>query len=106
MPEQRRAVDDALSGYFANNEAAWTAGQIEDYYVFPGLKMRMLDESGRRWTRTVRAGVRPLSRDGARSRHGRRAPSAPRAGGSRAFPLVAHDDAEIIEQSAFLSDAL
>ena len=28
--------------------------------------MRMLDESGRRWTRRVRAGVEPLSRDGAR----------------------------------------
>ena len=28
--------------------------------------MRMLDDSGRRWTRKVRAGVKPLSRDGAR----------------------------------------
>ena len=28
--------------------------------------MRMLDRSGRRWTRRVRANVKPLSRDGAR----------------------------------------
>jgi hypothetical protein len=28
--------------------------------------MRMLDENGRRWTRKVRAGVKPFSRDGAR----------------------------------------
>ena len=28
--------------------------------------MRMLDKSGRRWTRKVRAGVKPLARDGAR----------------------------------------
>ncbi len=28
--------------------------------------MRMLDESGRRWTRKVRVGAKPLSRDGAR----------------------------------------
>ena len=41
-------------------------GQIEDYYLFPGSKMRMLNDTGRRWTRKVRAGVRPLSRDGAR----------------------------------------
>ena len=26
----------------------------------------MLDENGRRWTRKVRAGVKPFSRDGAR----------------------------------------
>jgi len=65
-PEQRRAVDDALGGYLANYEAVWRAGQIEDYYLFPGSKMRMLDAGGRRWTRKVRAGVKPLSRDGAR----------------------------------------
>ncbi len=65
-PEQRRAVDDALAGYLANYEAAWEIGQIDDYYLFPGSKMRMLDDSGRRWTRKVRAGVKPLSRDGAR----------------------------------------
>jgi hypothetical protein len=55
-PEQRRAVDDALAGYLANYEAAWEVGQIEDYYLFPGSKMRMLDDSGRRWTRKVHAG--------------------------------------------------
>jgi len=65
-PEQRRAVDDALAGYLANYEAAWAVGEIEDYYLFPGSKMRMLDDSGRRWTRKIRAGVKPLSRDGAR----------------------------------------
>jgi hypothetical protein len=65
-PEQRRAVDDALAGYLANYEAAWRAGQIDDYYLFPGSKMRMLDANGRRWTRKLRTGVKPLSRDGAR----------------------------------------
>ena len=65
-PEQRRAVDDALHGYLANYEAAWRAGQIDDYYLFPGSKMRMLDKSGRRWTRRVRADAKPLSRDGGR----------------------------------------
>lgn len=65
-PEQRRAVDDALRGYLANYEAAWQAKEIDDYLLFPGSKMRMLDETGRRWTRRVRAGVKPLSRDGAR----------------------------------------
>ena len=65
-PEQRRAVDDALGGYLANYEVAWRAGQIDDYYLFPGSKMRMLDDTGRRWTRRVRAGVKPFSRDGAR----------------------------------------
>lgn len=65
-PEQRRAVDDALAGYLANYEAALEVGEIEDYYLFPGSKMRMLDASGRRWTRKVRPGVKPLSRDGAR----------------------------------------
>jgi len=34
--EQRRAVDDALAGYLANYEAARLAGQIDDYYLFPG----------------------------------------------------------------------
>ena len=65
-PEQRRAVDDALAGHLANYEAAWRAGQIGDYYLFPGSRMRMLDESGRRWTRKVRANAKPMSRDGAR----------------------------------------
>jgi len=65
-PEQRRAVDDALGGTSRTTKPAWRAGQIEDYYLFPGSKMRMLDSSGRRWTRKVRAGVQPLSRDGAR----------------------------------------
>lgn len=65
-PEQRRAVDDALSGYLANYEAAWQAKEIEDYFLFPGSRMRMLDESGARWTRRVRAGVKSMSRDGAR----------------------------------------
>jgi hypothetical protein len=65
-PEQRRAVDDALRGYLGNYEAAWRTGQIDDYYLFPGSKMRLLDKSGRRWTRRVRADVKPLSRDGAR----------------------------------------
>ena len=65
-PEQRRAVDDALAGYLANYEAAWQAEEIADYYLFPGSRMRMLDESGTRWTRRVRAGVKPMSRDGAR----------------------------------------
>jgi hypothetical protein len=55
-PEQRRAVDDALAGYLANYEAAWAVGQIEGYYLFPSSKMRMLDDSGRRWTRKVRPG--------------------------------------------------
>jgi integrase len=58
-PEQRRAVDDALDGYLANYEAALRTGQIDDYYLFPGSKMRMLDKSGRRWTRKVRVGVKP-----------------------------------------------
>jgi len=65
-PEQRRAVDDVLGGYLANYEALWRSGQIEYYYLFPGSKMRMLDSNGRRWTGKVRAGVKPLSRDGAR----------------------------------------
>ena len=66
-PEQRRAVDDALAGYLANYEAAWLAGELKDYYLFPGSRMRILDEAGRRWTRRVRAGAKPLSRDGARA---------------------------------------
>ena len=65
-PEQRRAVDDSLAGYLANYEAAWRAGQIDDYHLFPGSRMRMLDQAGRRWTRRVRSDVKPLSRDGAR----------------------------------------
>lgn len=65
-PEQRRSVDDALAGYLANYEAAWLAEEIADYYLFPGSRMRMLDDEGRRWTRRVRAGVKPMSRDGAR----------------------------------------
>ena len=64
-PEQRRAIDDALGGYLANYEAAWRAGQIGDY-LFPGLKMRMLDGTARRWTRKVRPNAKPFSRDGAR----------------------------------------
>ena len=66
-PEQRHAVDDALGGYLANYEAAWLAGELNDYYLFPGSRMRMLDETGRRWTRRVRAATKPLSRDGARA---------------------------------------
>jgi hypothetical protein len=65
-PEQRRAVDDALGGYLAKYEAAWLTKEIEDYFLFPGSRMRMLDESGRRGVRRVRAGAKPLSRDGAR----------------------------------------
>ena len=65
-PEQRRAVDDALAGYLANYESAWREQRIDDYYLFPGSRMRMLDDSGARWTRRVRAGVKPMSRDGAR----------------------------------------
>src|SRR5258707_12700415 len=34
--------------------------------LFPGSRMRMLDDEGTRWTRRVRAGVKPMSRDGAR----------------------------------------
>ena len=35
MPEQRRAVDDALAGYLANYEAAWKVGPpwLEDAYA-------------------------------------------------------------------------
>ena len=66
-PEQRRAVDDALSGYLANYEAAWLAGDLKDYCLFPGSRMRMLDRTGRRWTRRVRLSAKPLSRDGARA---------------------------------------
>jgi hypothetical protein len=65
-PEQRRAVDDALSGYLAKYEVAWNAGEIEDYYLFPGSRMRSLDATGRRWVRRVREGAKPMSRDGAR----------------------------------------
>jgi hypothetical protein len=65
-PEQRRAVDDALKGYLAKYEAAWLARELDDYFLFPGSRMRMLDETGRRWERRVRAGVKALSRDGAR----------------------------------------
>jgi hypothetical protein len=65
-PEQRRAVDDALASYLANYEAAWHAEEIEDYFLFPGKAMRMLDDTGRRWARRVRAGVKALTRDGAR----------------------------------------
>ena len=65
-PEQRRAVDDALAGYLANYEVAWQEKRIDDYYLFPGSRMRMLDDTGARWTRRVRAGVKPMSRDGAR----------------------------------------
>jgi hypothetical protein len=65
-PEQRRAVDDVLSGYLANFEIAWRNEEIEDYFLFPGAAMRILDDSGRRWARRVRAGVKALTRDGAR----------------------------------------
>ena len=61
-PEPRRAVDDALAGYLANYEAAWRAGQIDDYYLFPGSRIRMLDESGRRWTRSPRRREAALAR--------------------------------------------
>jgi hypothetical protein len=66
-PEQRRAVDDALAGYLANYEMAYRAGDLEDYLLFPGSRMRPLDESGRRWRRRLRDGVKPLTRDGARA---------------------------------------
>src|SRR5690606_38881341 len=66
-PEQRRAVGDSLAGYLAHYEAAYRAGTILDYFLFPGSRMRSLDESGRRWPRRVRDGVKPLSRDGARA---------------------------------------
>ena len=56
----------ALAGYLANYEAAWQAEGIAEYYLFPGSRMRMLDDEGTRWTRRVRAGVKPMSRDGAR----------------------------------------
>jgi hypothetical protein len=65
-PEQRRAVDDALAGYLANYETSWQNKTIDDFYLFPGSKMRMLDDTGARWTRRVRAGVKPMTRDGAR----------------------------------------
>ncbi len=65
-PEQRRAVDDSLFGYLANYEAAYQADEIADYYLFPGSRMRILDEAGQRWARRVRDGVKPFSRDGAR----------------------------------------
>jgi hypothetical protein len=65
-PEQRRAVDDALAGYLANYETSWQNKAIDDFYLFPGSKMRMLDDTGARWTRRVRAGVKPMTRDGAR----------------------------------------
>src|SRR6185437_16089205 len=39
-PEQRRAVDDALAGYLANYETAWQEKRIDDYYLFPGSRMR------------------------------------------------------------------
>ena len=67
-PEQRRAVDDALRGYLANYERAWLEGSIEDYWLFPGSKMRALDETGRRFTRRVRLDAKPLTRDGAREK--------------------------------------
>lgn len=76
-PEQRRAVDHALEGYLANYEAAHRAGDLADYYLFPGSRMRMLDGTGRRWTRCVRT---ELSRSPARHRfHGTRS-STPLAG--------------------------
>lgn len=65
-PEQRRSVDDALAGYLRNYEADWQAEKIDDFFLFPGSRMRMLDDEGTRWTRRVRAGVKPMSRDGAR----------------------------------------
>lgn len=65
-PEQRRAVDDALAGYLVNYETAWHAEEVDDYFLFPGKAMRMLDDSGRRWARRVRVGVNALTRDGAR----------------------------------------
>jgi hypothetical protein len=55
-----------LAGCLANYEAAYQAGEIADYYQFPGSRMRMLDEAGRRWARRLGDGVKPLSRDGAR----------------------------------------
>lgn len=52
-PKQRSAVHDAIAGYLANYETAWREGQIEDYFLFPGSTMRMLDASGRRGTRRI-----------------------------------------------------
>jgi hypothetical protein len=66
-PKQRRTVDDALAGYLANYEAAYRAGELADYALFPGSRMRMLDDTGRRWTRRLRGDVKPMSRDGARA---------------------------------------
>jgi hypothetical protein len=37
---QRAAVDAALSGYLSDYEAAYTAGEIRDYYLFPAGRFR------------------------------------------------------------------
>lgn len=35
-PEQRRAVDEALTGYLADYEAQWQRHEIPDYFLMPG----------------------------------------------------------------------
>ena len=66
-PEQRRAVDRALAGYLSQYEAAYQAGLIADYPLFPGGKMHgKRDDLRPRKPCRVKANVKPIGRTGAR----------------------------------------
>jgi hypothetical protein len=57
--EQRVAVDSAFSGYLADYEAAWRAGKIEDYPLFPAGRFK-------KGKAKVVPSPKPLTRDAAR----------------------------------------
>jgi hypothetical protein len=66
-PEQRRAADRALAGYLSKYEAAYQAGLIKDYPLFPGARMRRTNkDAGPRRPCRVRANVKSMNRTGAR----------------------------------------
>jgi hypothetical protein len=66
-PEQRRAADRALAGYLSKYEAAYEAGVIKDYPLFPGARMRRTkNDVGPRRPCRLRTNVKPMNRTGAR----------------------------------------
>ena len=63
---RNRWISDKISSLIADGDVS--LGSIEDYWLFPGSRMRALDETGRRFARRVRADAKPLTRDGAREK--------------------------------------
>jgi hypothetical protein len=67
-PEHRRAVERALAGYLSRYEAAWCAGSMRDYSIFPGRRLRRRrHDAGPRQPCAIRPSVKPLDRTGARA---------------------------------------